>query len=326
MSLGVHGRNVRRRHKKKRKAYQDAERREREHQERERRRHEFKALKESESMGISYHEEIKALKKALKPVKPPKPNMITVCAEPIKASDSVSPRNWDNRPGILEKFAEERRRIARPSKRAPFFRTPYASQPSEEERLKLEARRRVIDQKIQQGISRVERRHVVTVLDIESNGKLRFYFVQSEYYDRGKKPAGLDEDTIPKLRKNIEVLRSCSPFGKAIAGLFVGEEFIFKGIEDDISYRIINVEPLKESDFSKAKSSITVNNKGKRRIYAGRGQKESGENNTLDGSKNIGYLARDGEQYGSFPSHDDYSEESNAEGSDYNDFADESDD
>jgi len=31
-----------------------------------------------------------------------KPNMITVCAAPIKVTDSMSPRNWDNRPSIAD--------------------------------------------------------------------------------------------------------------------------------------------------------------------------------------------------------------------------------
>ncbi len=48
-----------------------------------------------------------------------------------------------------------------------------------------------------------------------------------------------------------------------------------------------------------------------------RGKRESRDTETLDGSKYIGFMARDGGQWGSFSIHDDYGDEADAEGRDY---------
>ena len=53
--------------------------------------------------------------------------------------------------------------------------------------------------------------------------------------------------------------------------------------------------------------------------YAGRGKPGEGESQALAGSRNLGYMAREGNQWGSFPLYDDMSDESDAEGQDYDD-------
>jgi hypothetical protein len=56
------------------------------------------------------------------------------------------------------------------------------------------------------------------------------------------------------------------------------------------------------------------------RCYEGKGADDGGTSEALDGSRNLGYLAREGGQYGSFPLHDDYGDEASAEGKDYGDY------
>jgi hypothetical protein len=52
------------------------------------------------------------------------------------------------------------------------------------------------------------------------------------------------------------------------------------------------------------------------------GRSEGSDSITMDGSRYIGYMGRDNGQWGSFPMHDDYGDESDAEGADYGEWAD----
>ncbi|MBC7528089.1 MAG: hypothetical protein H7308_11120 [Chthonomonadaceae bacterium] len=117
----------------------------------------------------------------------------------------------------------------------------------------------------------------------------------------GCKPFGESEGICVRTEKevvaNVTPVSNLAPFGNQIQGMKVGASFRFR----DITYRLIKAE-FGEAIFKKTQT--------KSRQISGKEKRFEGTGKFLDGSKDLGYLAREEGKFGSLPLFDDYGDES----------------
>ena len=201
-------------------------------------------------------------------------------------------------------------------------RAEHERQQQEQERKRQEAviRRRLeadlIAQKRAEGRMEISGGCVVLVRDLEDYQDYTLYLQLYEPHDyvNGSK-VYLDAPPI-----DVTPVSCDTPFSRGIRGKFVGDEVSIEAPSGTVRYQVLDVRHYskyvkQQSGNTKVEKLSTVEHN----TYAGRGKPCAGESQALDGSRNLGYMAREGSQWGSFPLYDDMSDEFDAEGQDYDD-------
>lgn len=166
---------------------------------------------------------------------------------------------------------------------------------------------------------------LVLLQDLETQEESWYYYSKSSAFFHDGQAFFEGEKDILKLPANVTPLRCDTPVGQAIKGLFTDDEFVVDGRSGvEISYRILSVQTLNEFKLSCLKNEASGSNTDRQSVFSGRGRTEGNDSRGQDGSKYMGYMARDSGQWGSFPMHDDYGDEADAEGKDYQEWSEDS--
>ena len=164
---------------------------------------------------------------------------------------------------------------------------------------------------------------LVALRDLETSEDSVYYLVRGKMYFSFGLPVFEDIDPIPdNLPPNVSLLRTSSPTGRQLPGKFVGDRFSVNVPDGVVSYLVLWTGPVAIIRGETVPKVEATEQTEKLSNYEGRGRNDGNHSDTIDGSRYIGYIARDNGQWGSFPMHDDYSDESDAEGKDYGEWAD----
>ena len=217
-------------------------------------------------------------------------------------------RVWEEEAQAARHEQEEIGR-ARDKRRAEWVR-----QREEAKQESIQVYNAMIAAKIAEGKAQVKPRHLITLLNLETNECDKVYLVRGNVSTTRGRTAWEPFDRVPRLPSNTQQVYTGTPFGKSLNGLFVGDEFTINAPDGEIAYSVVDVQPLvalsNETEAAKNERSE------EQPIYEGKGRNGGTHTVGLDGSKYIGHMERDGGQWGSFPTHDDYGDESDAEGND----------
>ena len=157
---------------------------------------------------------------------------------------------------------------------------------------------------------------VVLVRDLEDHDDYTFYLQLSEPRDDvNGNVVYLDAPPI-----DVTPVSCITPFSLGMCGKFVGDEVSIEAPNGAIRYQVLNVWHHSKCVKQQSGNTKVVNlPTTEHNTFSGRGKPGVGESQALDGSRNLGFMAREGNQWGSFPLYDDMSDESDAEGHDYDD-------
>ena len=173
---------------------------------------------------------------------------------------------------------------------------------------------------------------IVTVEDSNNSTAFSFYLVESEVTNGFRAGMQYTASTyktfIPNMAKDLEIISTNAPLGRAVNNCRVGSSVVVAVPEGKITYTIANVKMPNDMTYVRQEANQdgkTRFDSESSRIYEGRGRdsvlssdisvigQEVGScSDYQDASKYGGFMARDNGTYGSFPGHDDYGDESDA--------------
>ena len=152
-----------------------------------------------------------------------------------------------------------------------------------------------------QGLAKVVVGCVVTLCYTDENEVVSYYVLSDKLRGyQGKIPVYVENYDMPPYGAD-ECLRADADLAKAMIGLFVGDEKEARISSGVLKYRVVSVTNHQTGDKPNQVASAPH-----------RGVSE-GQTHTWIGSETYAFLARDSGKFGSFVSHDDYSDEADAE-------------
>ena len=162
----------------------------------------------------------------------------------------------------------------------------------------------LIAQKRAQGLSEVFVGNVITLFDLESKTEEKYYLASDKQVYRSKTLTYVETYDQPPGGADFCVHKD-SAMGQALVGSFVNDEILVDAPGGAFTYLILDVKPCHTKQPTKKVAPINVKRSS-----------DAKETHPGIGSEVWCFIARDNGQFGSFASHDNYGDESNAEAND----------
>jgi transcription elongation GreA/GreB family factor len=162
----------------------------------------------------------------------------------------------------------------------------------------------LVTRKKVQGLAEVVVGCIVTLLVVEDDEQIRYYITSAQKHKVHGEWVYVESDTPPLGADKC--LRADCALGKNLLSKFVQDEVEVLAPGGTFTYRILSVQDVQ------AQNPVKSPDKLRKPLQ----QTEDGQPHTAIGSETYNFVARDNGKFGSFSKHDDYGDESDAEGTD----------